>query len=121
MAKKNRKKKLIASMATSVEELKALQQFGQTPPWSFIESISALICKYIALQWKDGLEAKDVFIMSRLLHLSVSTQLNHDLEEVSAGIAFVNVMTEEEEVIMARNLDMIATPILKSIDKMDEV
>ena len=59
--------------------------------------------------------------MSRLLHLTVSSQLNHDCEETIKACKIINDMTEEEEIIMARKLNMMPVSMLKSIDKMDEV
>ena len=119
MAKKKRKKKILKSMAGSIEELKTLQEFGKTPPWSFIESVSTLIGKYIALQYPDGLKAEDVFIMSRLIHLSTSVRCNLDRDDIAKGMIIVNDMTNEEELTVAKSLDMLPIDFVK--DKWDSI
>ena len=96
--KKNKKKNKKQSSVISLM---------QKSPFSLINGLSTLISKYVEITWENGLEAKDVLIMSRFLHLGVCAKLDLDEDEVSEAFEIINDMTHEEEFVRALELGMI--------------
>ena len=70
----------------------------EIPPLVMINYISGIMQKYIHTHWgEDRLEAKDLFVITKFFHLSISNLEGFSEEDVRDGMDIMNDMGHEEE------------------------
>ena len=70
----------------------------EIPPLIMINYISNIMQKYIHTHWgEDKLEAKDLFVITKFFHLSISNLEGFSEDDVRDGMDVMNNMNYEEE------------------------
>jgi|ETNmetMinimDraft_26_1059896.scaffolds.fasta_scaffold333956_1 hypothetical protein len=87
---KKKKKKIINDVKKEFLE--------KIDPLDMVNYLSSVMQLYIHTHWgRNKLEAKDLFVITKFFHLSISSLEGFSEEEVRDGMDLMNDMTHEEE------------------------
>ena len=93
MGKKNKNKK----RNKVINEVKK-EFLEKVDPLDMINYLSNVMQMYIHTHWgKNELDAKDLFVITKFFHLSISSMEGFSEEEVREGMDIMNEMNHEEE------------------------
>ena len=93
MSKKNKKKKKITNITS-----KSYKFIEKIDPLDMIMHLCGLMQMYIHNHWgKNKLEAKDLFVITKFFHLSISNLEGFSDEDIRYGMDIMNDMSHEEE------------------------